>query len=138
MMYLSKTVTIYVCDSCGQTCDSASVRADGYGDHVCPDCGCSVKSRGERDAEYWSVAVYEVDRAYGGPEEGGWCYDCGILESREKIRVFVDYDEARAYADALWAEVPEEDKRGESRVAVCGWTDRLPEHHWPQTRPRYC
>lgn len=24
----------------------------------------------------WTVAVYLVDRAYGGPEEGGWYYDC--------------------------------------------------------------
>lgn len=25
------------------------------------------------------VALYEVDRAYGGPEEGGWFYDTGRL-----------------------------------------------------------
>ena len=25
------------------------------------------------------VALYEIDRAYGGPEEGGWWYDCGEL-----------------------------------------------------------
>ena len=25
------------------------------------------------------VALYEVDRRYGGPEEGGWWYDCGAL-----------------------------------------------------------
>lgn len=25
------------------------------------------------------VAFYEVDRAYGGPEEGGWWYDTGTL-----------------------------------------------------------
>jgi hypothetical protein len=27
----------------------------------------------------FSVAVYLVDRAYGGNEEGGWWYDCGEL-----------------------------------------------------------
>lgn len=26
------------------------------------------------------VALYEIDRAYGGPEEGGWWYDTGVLE----------------------------------------------------------
>jgi hypothetical protein len=26
------------------------------------------------------VAIYEMDRAFGGPEEGGWWYDCGTLE----------------------------------------------------------
>lgn len=25
----------------------------------------------------YTVAVFEVDRAYGGPEEGGWWFDCG-------------------------------------------------------------
>jgi hypothetical protein len=25
------------------------------------------------------VALYEVDRAYGGPEEGGWWYDTGMI-----------------------------------------------------------
>lgn len=25
------------------------------------------------------VAFYEIDRAYGGPEEGGWWYGCGTL-----------------------------------------------------------
>lgn len=25
----------------------------------------------------YSVAIYLVDRAYGGSEEGGWYYDCG-------------------------------------------------------------
>jgi hypothetical protein len=26
----------------------------------------------------FTVAVYLCDRAYGGPEEGGWWYDCGV------------------------------------------------------------
>ncbi|OAH45473.1 hypothetical protein AX777_17780 [Sphingobium yanoikuyae] len=26
------------------------------------------------------VAFYEIDRAYGGPEEGGWWYDTGVLD----------------------------------------------------------
>ncbi|CAG0982501.1 hypothetical protein RHIZO_01814 [Rhizobiaceae bacterium] len=25
------------------------------------------------------LAFYEIDRAYGGPEEGGWWYDTGRL-----------------------------------------------------------
>ena len=27
----------------------------------------------------WYVNIYKVDRAYGGPEEGGWYYDVGEL-----------------------------------------------------------
>ena len=26
---------------------------------------------------FYTVAIYLTDRAYGGPEEGGWWYDCG-------------------------------------------------------------
>lgn len=29
----------------------------------------------------WFVNVYELDRAYGGPEEGGWWYDVGTLRA---------------------------------------------------------
>ena len=27
----------------------------------------------------WYVNEYETNRAYGGPEEGGWWYDYGIF-----------------------------------------------------------
>lgn len=27
---------------------------------------------------FWYLNVYLTDRAYGGPEEGGWYYDCGV------------------------------------------------------------
>jgi hypothetical protein len=26
----------------------------------------------------WCVAIYLVDKRYGGPEEGGWYYNCGV------------------------------------------------------------
>ena len=32
------------------------------------------------------VALYEIDRCYGGPEEGGWWYDTGTLERIVVIR----------------------------------------------------
>jgi hypothetical protein len=42
------------------------------------------------------VAVYELDRAYGGPEEGGWWFDTGDL-----VRVMsVHKSEDAAYAAA--------------------------------------
>jgi len=55
----------------------------------------------EEDTEEWAsndslvqyaegftfVNVYEVDRAYGGPEEGGWWYDTGrLITSRQVSR----------------------------------------------------
>ena len=32
------------------------------------------------------VALHEIDRCYGGPEEGGWWYDTGTLERIVAIR----------------------------------------------------
>lgn len=31
-------------------------------------------------AARYIVALYRIDRAYGGPEEGGWWYDTGDLD----------------------------------------------------------
>lgn len=42
------------------------------------------------------VAFYEIDRNYGGPEEGGWWYDSGSLV--RVSRVFKSEDAALAYA----------------------------------------
>jgi len=42
--------------------------------------------------DFWSVAVYELDRRYGGPEEGGWWYDCGQL--MRLVKVFKAAEEA--------------------------------------------
>ena len=38
------------------------------------------------------VAFYEVDREYGGPEEGGWWFDSGVL--RRIVKVCKSEDEA--------------------------------------------
>jgi hypothetical protein len=43
----------------------------------------------------YTVAVYLQDRAYGGPEEGGWWYDTGELV--RTCRLFRDEDKAYAY-----------------------------------------
>lgn len=31
----------------------------------------------EKKPDFYTVSVFLVDRAYGGPEEGGWWYDTG-------------------------------------------------------------
>jgi hypothetical protein len=35
--------------------------------------------RVEPAAGKYHIALYLEDRAYGGPEEGGWWYDCGVV-----------------------------------------------------------
>jgi hypothetical protein len=93
---------------------------------------------GECDATFWSVAVYETERRYGGPEEGGWYYDFGHIVNPAKIRVFESHAEAEAYQDQLWDQIEPEDKRGDNRLVVVGWTEKLPDTHWPRARPHYC
>lgn len=138
MRYLSTTVPTYVCDDCGDQMTHGEVLWDGYDEGTCRRCQSLVSGAGDRDATYWSVGVYEVTRQYGGPEEGGWYYDAGYRIEPHKMRVFADYAEAALYAARLWDELPESDKRGESRLTVCGFTECLPETHWPRARPRYC
>jgi hypothetical protein len=40
-----------------------------------------------RKRKYWFVNIYELDRVYGGPEEGGWYYDIGTPITGGSIRV---------------------------------------------------
>lgn len=49
------------------------------------------------------VSFYETNRAYGGPEEGGWWFDYGIPEpSLDRFaRGFATEGEAYAYAHRL-------------------------------------
>lgn len=51
----------------------------------------------------YTVAIYLVDRAYGGPEEGGWWYECGepVLEFAAKTRGFARENDAYRYAETL-------------------------------------
>ncbi|MGE4404402.1 hypothetical protein [Pseudomonas sp.] len=42
------------------------------------------------------LAIYEVDRAWGGPEEGGWWFDCGTLV--RIVRVVGSADRAASVA----------------------------------------
>jgi len=51
----------------------------------------------------YTVAVYLVDRAYGGPEEGGWYYDCGVPseEHANFTRGFKRENDAYKYACKL-------------------------------------
>jgi Zn-finger nucleic acid-binding protein len=42
------------------------------------------------------VAIFEMDRVYGGPEEGGWWYDAGEL--KRIVATFSDEDQAYEYS----------------------------------------
>lgn len=92
MQYLSKTVPIYECGKCG-----ATGRLEG----MCECCNVTVRYYDDEPATYWSVAVYETGLNYGGPEEGGWWYECGWLIDPHKQRVFDSLEQAVKYHKEL-------------------------------------
>lgn len=89
------------------------------------------------------VAVYLQDRAYGGPEEGGWWYDCG--EMVRTMRTFGSEERAIAYCRKLndrLAGSLNRDRReissvlSEGRYGAEVYDDFAP-HHYPSNRPHY-
>ena len=90
--------------------------------------------------------VFETDRAYGGPEEGGWYFDCGEPIDHPLNRVFATIEEARAYqqevAPILDAQNREEGRRDPNSVLSRGNYLNLEVWHtvpapYPATRPTY-
>ena len=142
MDYLSETCPIYECDKGDgwvSVCQHDEVEWDDYnGCWYTRDTNEIVKEVRERDAQWWCVAVYETDRAYGGPEEGGWWYSVGWLVEHAKIRFFDNYKDAYEYSQELWAYCLEENKdRGDVRLAPRGFTEQMPDTHFPKNRPYY-
>jgi len=52
----------------------------------------------------YSVGIYMIDKAYGGPEEGGWWYTYGSPEEEHAhhTKHFEDYDAANRYSEMLY------------------------------------
>lgn len=98
--------------------------------------------RGENMTTY-TVAFYEIDRSYGGPEEGGWYYDHGQL--RRIARTFKQ--EAAAFAFARRAnhilDLIQRHHRPVGSAAYDGGRfiadvyDCPPPAYFPTTRPTY-
>lgn len=82
------------------------------------------------------VNVYAVDRAYGGPEEGGWWYDVGeILESYGPLHEHAAY----VLAERLKQDYP---NTGASNNVLGGddyrvWIEDEPGADYPTYRPFY-
>lgn len=97
-------------------------------------------------AQVYGIAVYQLYRNYGGPEEGGWWYDSGQLERTTK-RVFVDIDEASEVCHKMnhWLRFFQRRNKRPNRfsMAYSGGEYRYevfenePVHYWPENRPFY-
>ena len=89
------------------------------------------------------VAFYEIDRAFGGPEEGGWWYDCGEL--RRVLKVVPNADRAyvlAARANRLMDRLQRHKRNIYSvayaggRYSACVFEDIAPRA-FPEIRPHY-
>lgn len=65
-----------------------------------------------------TVAIYLVDRAYGGPEEGGWYYTCGepCADQAAHVRRFANEDAAAVYMALLNDTVCKEMNQGRRSI----------------------
>jgi len=94
----------------------------------------------------YTVAVYLCDRAYGGPEEGGWWYDCGVPseEHAHFTRGFKREKAAYAYARRLNERYAEQWNQGRRDISsVLSEGQFYAEAHegtpapYPKVRPHY-
>lgn len=87
--------------------------------------------------DVYYVNKYEIGRAYGGPEEGGWWFDYGIFEGCEAM--FTTYEEAREWADALLlAEGPQPSLSSVSTdYVVAFFVEEESGADWPERKPQY-
>lgn len=94
----------------------------------------------------WSVAVYLVDRTFGGPEEGGWYYDYGVPQISSDLplpQFFTSEEEAYSARQTMQDKV---NALNEGRPDISSVLSRgryeavvmegLPKM-WPERRPTY-
>lgn len=137
------TVPVYECEN--HCCiDARHIEEDRYtGTLYCTRCdmGAEVQIVGSRPAEYVSVAVYELDQEYGGPEEGGWWYNTG-RRIDETLRCFTiaDVAQVRIYKELLRARyITLGVKRpGQPRLEIRTYPEEVAPTSFPKTRPHYC
>ena len=100
----------------------------------------SFDEGGEAGQGYY-LNEYVTDRAFGGPQEGGWWYDTGTFVACRGV--YPNRGEARAAAHAMAPGLAER-RRGlhpPDSVLCSGWpevlVERRPGADFPKTRPRY-
>lgn len=113
----------------------------------CPDCGDFVEAV-YREPKWLIVAVYLCDKAYGGPEEGGWWYNTGhpVEKAISLLRRFKTRKQANEYRDRLdralnicWnhgrADINSVLSQGQFRAII--HEESYPKAY-PGIRPHYC
>lgn len=133
-------ITIFRCKNCGEVMTEPEY--DGYGNDYCtnPECGHEINrtkdAYGQRPVDYVSIAAYETDREYGGPEEGGWYYDTGRrIDSTLRCFPLLGPDN-KDDAEAYLKELKNDPELSDCRVRV--YTETVALRNFPEVRPRYC
>jgi len=144
-MFVEKIITRR-CDKCNKEGRDNRFAFDQYeGCYLCPDCGAETEVVGVREPNWVSIALYEIERAYGGPEEGGWYYDKGRREIATIRNFEVDTPEglaeATTYFDAMRAkhEIPVSKRRwDEPAMVVKCFSEEMALISTPRHIPVYC
>ncbi len=79
-------------------------------------------------SQQWFVGVFATGHEYGGPEEGGWWFDTGVLQMQTAVQSF---ERAEQLRDELYERFPRDENYG-IRINL----EPHPQHY-PAERPRY-
>lgn len=141
-IFANHQVRIHVCPSCDLRTEFQSHTHEEY--PTCWYCGheLSTQPTSYRDPYYVTVAVYDMSRSYGGPEEGGWWYwEYDLIRGTQRSFLAEDAPQAEVYKDTLLHRYNSEMNpkySHEAKVAVrCFAEDEAPKH-LPLSRPHYC
>jgi hypothetical protein len=128
-----------ICDECGYDADDPSWES---GPTRMND-GSPIKPAFKTSAGNWYAGIYETNREYGGPEEGGWWYNTGSLV--DTLGPFNSRDEAEAAGrhacqEGDWQNEPGAD---DSSIVYSGgnytWDtcQGKPPEYYPEETPYY-
>lgn len=135
---MTYTVSIYECSTCGAELRGNQFEGDGELEgYTCPECSAHYNYLTslfayDRPARYVTVAAYDIYRAHGGHEEGGWYYDVGTLYP-ETVRAFEagDFPQIAAFVEML-------DRRFQGSCQINTYVEKTAPAMYPKRRPYYC
>jgi hypothetical protein len=97
-----------------------------------------IKPEAAPKTKFYAV-VYEMDRRYGGPEEGGWWYDTGTLVHSETTftKEFAHF-RARRLLETDFKSTGDSSRVNYRGGDYSAWVeDSPPAEYFPTERPHY-
>ncbi len=129
------------CDPCGESFElGLSEGGCDVGIAMLEDMRAGVASRFRVPRrKMWYVNVYEIDRAYGGPEDGDWWYDTGEPTGQSEAYFTEEYawHRARILDEEFY---PNRSKVNSINYSGGSYEVRVQSHPpkaYPETTPHY-